>query len=96
MTDQNLVRQTLRALVARVAGARRAATAPPGDAPLGEGGWWLDSLELLEVVVGCETEFGIVFEPSRDLTDGALQSLDSLAALVRRKISGPTPAIGGV
>ena len=96
MTDGDAVLEALRAVVARVAGTRRAPPVTPGaDTPLGEGGWWLDSLELLEVVVACEAEFGIVFEPGRDLLGGALDTLGTLAALIRSKAPPTSSATAG-
>ena len=86
MTDRDAVLARLRVIVARVVGPRRT---PPAalstDLHPGEGGWWLDSLELLEVIVACEAEFQITFEPARDLLGGALETLGTLAALIRSK-----------
>ena len=41
--------------------------------------------ELLEVLITCEQEFGIVFEESRDFDEGTLSTLGSLAALIRSR-----------
>ena len=83
----------VRALVERVAGPSRiAAAARPGDAALREEGFWLDSVELLEVVVACEAEFGITFDAMRDLAREALETLGSLTELIRveaRRASAP-------
>lgn len=49
-------------------------------------GYWLDSVEMLEVVLECERQFGITFEASRDLTPEALATVDSLAAVVCRRL----------
>lgn len=86
MTDRDALLEALRAIVERVAGPTRA---PAGDmsaeTPLTEGGWWLDSVELLEVIVACETEFGITFEPASDLLDDAFRTLGTLAAVIQTK-----------
>lgn len=75
----------IRALVARVAGpSRTPAESGPGT-PLSEGGFWLDSVELLEVVVGCEGEFDITFDATTDFTAGAFETLGTLATLVDGK-----------
>jgi acyl carrier protein len=73
----------IRALAIGIAGPHRM----PGDAGADTdlGGDRLDSVELLELVVACETEFGIVFEAGRDLTSDAVATLGSLAALIRSK-----------
>ena len=42
-------------------------------------------VELLEVIVACETEFGITFEPASDLLDDALRTLGTLAAVIQTK-----------
>ena len=86
MTDRDALLEALRAIVARVAGPTRAPAGDMGaETPLTEGGWWLDSVELLEVIVACETEFGITFEPARDLPDDALRTLGTLAAVIQTK-----------
>jgi acyl carrier protein len=75
----------VRGLVSRVAGPSRTPPERGADVALAEAGFWLDSVELLEVVVACEEEFGITFDATRDLADGALATLGSLTALIRSK-----------
>jgi acyl carrier protein len=69
------------AIVARIAGPARTPASLGPDTRLGDG-LWLDSIELLEVVVACEEEFGIAFDERTVLDSGALETLGSLAALV--------------
>jgi acyl carrier protein len=76
-----------RALVERVVGPGRMLSEPGPDTRLNEE-YLLDSVELLEVLVACEGEFGIVFEESRDFDDGSLQTLGTLANLIRSKQPG--------
>jgi acyl carrier protein len=76
---------TLRGLVRRIAGPDRAAAPGGADTPLSDGGFWLDSIELLELVVACEDAFGITFDAARDFDAGALATLGTLAALVEAK-----------
>jgi acyl carrier protein len=76
---------TLQALVERVAGPSRTPRRSDPATRLSEGGFWLDSIELLEVVVACETEFRITFDATRDLTGPALETLGSLTDLIRSK-----------
>lgn len=74
-----------RALVTRVAGPSRTPPGSGAETPLSEAGFWLDSVELLEVVVACESEFGITFDATRDLTPAAVETLGSLTELLRSK-----------
>jgi len=84
MSDDRVI-ERVQAVVARVAGPSRT----PGDAGpdtlLGEGGYWLDSVDLLEVTIACETEFGVIFDGERDLTMESLSTARSLAEVIRRK-----------
>jgi len=43
---------------------------------------WLDSVELLELLLACESEFGVTLDESRDLEPASLESLGSLAAVI--------------
>jgi acyl carrier protein len=85
MTARDSLLHTIRAIVERVAGPSRT---PPHSGPgtaLSEGGYWLDSVELLEVVVACESEFSIAFDPRRDLNRETVATLGTLTELVRAK-----------
>ena len=73
-----------RAVVGRIAGPSRTPPDPGPETRLGEE-YWLDSVELLEVLVACENEFGIVFDDVRDLEAGALDTLGTLTNLIRSK-----------
>ena len=84
MTDAILSR--VLAVVSGVAGPRRT---PPGAGPatpLGEAGYWLDSVDVLEVILACEHQFGVVLGDAEDLTVENLASVASLAALIARKL----------
>ena len=52
---------------------------------MGDGGFWLDSVDLVEVVVACESEFEVSFEGETDLTKEALHSVRTLAELIESK-----------
>ena len=75
MEDSVLAR--VRRVVVRTAGATRTPPDPGPDTPLGEAGFWLDSVDLVEVIVACEEEFGVTFdgETNRD----SVSSLTSCA-----------------
>jgi len=68
--------ERVRQVVARVAGP---------DTPLGAGGSWLDSVDLVEVIVACEEEFAVTFDGESDLTAEALSTVRSLADLILSK-----------
>lgn len=73
------------AIVAEIAGADRC---PPGagtDTPLRDGGFWLDSASLLEVIMACEAEFGVAFDPDTDFTDEALATVGALFSVIQAK-----------
>jgi acyl carrier protein len=84
MTADPLV-ERVRALVARMAGRERTPADAGPDTPLAEGGFWLDSVEMMELVVSCEEEFAVVFEGETDLTPETLGTVRSLADLIRSK-----------
>jgi acyl carrier protein len=64
-----------------VAGPLRQPDGAGPDTPLGESGYWLDSVDLLEIVLACEREFDIVFDP--DLVAGSLGTARALADVIR-------------
>ena len=85
MTAESAMVDRVLGLVVGVAGpARTPADAGP-DTPLGDGGFWLDSVDLVEVAVACEHEFAVLFEGETDLTREALATALSLAELIAGK-----------
>jgi acyl carrier protein len=75
------------AVIARVVGPERTPPDAGADTPLAGGGFWLDSVALLEVIVACEAEFDVSFDPDTDLTPEALATVGSLAQLVAARRS---------
>ncbi|HUR35286.1 MAG TPA: hypothetical protein VM032_15890 [Vicinamibacterales bacterium] len=73
-------------IVTRVAGPARALRGPDERTRLAED-CWLDSMELLEVVLECERHFGIAFEEAIDLVPANLATIGSLAAVVHGRLS---------
>ena len=73
VTRSRRLLEAMRALVTRVAGPSRAPADSGPATPLSEGGFWLDSVELLEVVVACESEFDITFDATRDFDERRLR-----------------------
>ena len=86
MNDDDIVARVI-ALAARIAGPQRTPDEVGPDTPLTEGGFWLDSVALLEVIVACEAEFFVEFDSEEDLTTGALESIGSLATVIERKLA---------
>ena len=82
--DPNL--QRLQAVVARIAGPTRTPPDAGPDTALGEDGYWLDSVAMLEVIVACEQEFGVTFDWETELTGVTLGTVRSLATVIRKKM----------
>jgi acyl carrier protein len=77
--------EAIRTLVGRIAGPGRTPTDSGPETPLSEAGFWLDSVELLEIVVACEEEFGITFDATQDFAGETFKTLGTLAALIHAK-----------
>jgi acyl carrier protein len=75
------IRARVEAIVAAVAGPLRQPESAGPDTPLGESGFWLDSVDLLEIVLSCEREFDVVFDP--DKVAGSLETARTLAHRIR-------------
>lgn len=75
----------VQAIVERVAGPSRTPDGAGPDTSLAEG-FWLDSMELLDIVLACEQQFGIVFEEGRDLTPASLATARHLAMVVHARL----------
>jgi acyl carrier protein len=73
-------------VVARVAG--RSGDFSSADTPLTNGGYWLDSVHLLETIIACEEAFGVELDADIDLTPTALASVRTLFELIRSKRAG--------
>jgi acyl carrier protein len=77
----------VQAIVADVAGTKRVPDDAGPDTPLGDEGYWLDSVEVLEVILACEAEFGMTFESGADLQPDTLRTPRRLAALIRDRMA---------
>jgi acyl carrier protein len=87
MTGDSVIERVAR-IVIRAAGPTRTPHDPGPDTPLGEGGFWLDSVDLVEVVVACEEEFAVTFDGETDLTVESLSTVRSLSDLILTKRLG--------
>lgn len=72
-------------IVRQTAGAHRTPAGAGPDTPLRHDGFWLDSIDLLEITVACAEEFLVEFDGVTDLTPETLASPRTLAALIRAK-----------
>lgn len=80
------VRARVYTIVVGIAGPARTPTDAGPDTPLHEDGFWLDSVETLEVVMACEEEFGVVFDWERELSADAVRTSGRLAEVVASKL----------
>ncbi len=85
MTTPDVIVHGVQAIVQRVAGPSRTPEGAGPDTRLADG-FWLDSMEMLDVVLACEQHFGIVFEEGRDLTPASLDTVRCLAAVVHARM----------
>ncbi len=69
------------AIIEGIVGPARMPAGVDADTPLNDG-VWLDSVEMLELILACEREFGMVFDSSGQLAPEALATVGSLANLV--------------
>jgi acyl carrier protein len=82
MTDDPVL-ERLRALI--TSARRSAPTDVHPDTRLDDHGVGLDSLELFQLLVACEREFDLTFDPRLDLTPATLATVGSLAERIRVK-----------
>jgi acyl carrier protein len=82
-----LTLERVQAIVAQVAGASRTPVHAGPETPLVDGGFWLDSVHLLEAIMACEAEFGIIFDPDIDFTGTHLSTVRTLHDLILTKQS---------
>jgi acyl carrier protein len=88
MTTDDPVLERVQTIINEIAGPERTPDDAGPATPLGDSGYWFDSLDMLEVILACEREFGAVFEAGTDLTADTLLSARGLAGLIRKR----TPA----
>jgi acyl carrier protein len=82
-----LTLERVQAIVAHVAGPGQMPIDAGPETPLVDGGFWLDSVHLLEAIIACETEFGVIFDPDTDFTGTHLSTVRTLHDLIRAKQS---------
>ena len=80
-----LTLERVQAIVTLVAGPDRSPPDAGPDTRLSDGGFWLDSVAVLEAIIACEAEFGVVFEPETDFTEQSLSTVRTLFSLIQAK-----------
>ena len=80
-----LTLERVQAIVAHAAGPDRTPIDAGPGTPLMDGGFWLDSVHLLEAVIACESEFGVIFDPDTDFTGPHLNTVQTLHDLIRAR-----------
>jgi acyl carrier protein len=58
-------------ILTHIAGPDRTPPQVGPETPLTEGGLWLDSADLLEAVLACESEFSVRLDPPAIFADGS-------------------------
>lgn len=76
--------EDVHAIVARIAGRDRTPRDPDATTPLGERGYGLDSVALLEVILSCEEAFGVTLDSVSDLAVAGRLTLGDLAEAIRQ------------
>ena len=72
-------------ILTEVAGPDRTPERVSAETALNEGGFWLDSADLLEVLLACEATFSVTLDPTTILPEGSsltvarlMRALDSV------------------
>ena len=78
--------EAVQAIVLRV--ARRAPVGAGPDTALTDGGFSLDSVDMLRAIIDCEETFQVAFDPDADFTDQSLRTVRTLFDLIRSKRAG--------
>ncbi len=86
-TADDAILARVRAIVTDIAGAGRVPADAGPDTPLGEEGFWLDSTEMLEVILACEREFGISFGADTSPGVEGVSTVRSLAEAIRIQVT---------
>jgi len=78
--------EAVQAIVMRIAGRAPVDAGP--DTALTEGGFALDSVNMLRAIMECEETFQVTFDPDADFTDQTLSTVRTLSHLIRSKRPG--------
>lgn len=70
------------AILTEIAGPDRTPPHPGPETPLVEGGFWLDSADLLDAVLACEAAFSVRLDPPALFADGTALTVARLMGAV--------------
>ena len=84
VSDPSIVERVLQIVIAVAGPTRTPADAGP-DTPLCDGGFWLDSIGLLETVLACEAEFKVDFDPTTEISRTQESTVRTLAAIIEAR-----------
>lgn len=65
-------------ILTRIAGPDRTPDRVANETPIDEDGFWLDSADLLEVVLACEEAFSVDLDPATFFADGSVLTVARL------------------
>jgi len=82
----DLILDRVQSIVLSIAGPDQIDSDAGPDTPLGDDGFWLDSVSVLEVILACEQEFGKIFDEESGPTADVLRTPRTLADAIRRKM----------
>jgi len=86
VTPPDLLTRVL-AIASETAGPARTPSGLGPDTQLAGGGFWLDSVGLLELILACEREFGVELDPVADLDPASLRTVRTLVSVLETKLS---------
>jgi acyl carrier protein len=69
-------------IVARIAGPDRTPPDATASTRLWGGGFWLDSIDLLDLMLGCDAAFGPVFQSAPRSVMAGIKTVGDLVAIV--------------
>lgn len=72
------------AILTRVAGPDRTPDRVGPETLINEGGFWLDSADLLEVVLACEDAFSVNLDPATVFADGSALTVTGIMDAIHR------------
>ncbi len=72
-------------IVTRIAGPTRQPPGPGPETRLAGGGFWLDSIDLLELMLACDETFGPVFGGAGGSRLAKIETVGDLVAAIRER-----------
>lgn len=82
-TDTTLAR--LLDIVVQISGPSRVPPDPEASTPLWGGGFWLDSIDLLDLMLACDAAFGPVFASAPRSVMAGIKTVGDLVAIIEAR-----------